>query len=212
MSIQTVIDRAQQIEFDRKRVVAQTFSRSQRIKTSERASAQPYRVKVTPPAMLPWTASRAMIEIITLADRVTETEIDFSHIGYVVGYQGEATEAQLEAMTISAVNTASLVLTTLPAVPSSTVLFHQGDVVQPDNSRYPYHVAATVTRGVSTQTTVPLSRSVITSEGITLVGNNILVGNSCTWRVIVTGLPTFKIVPNGLVQFTGDFELVEKII
>lgn len=212
MSIQTVIDQAQQIEFDRKRMVAQTFSRSQRIKTSERGSAQPYRVKVTPPGMLPWTASRAMIEVITSADRVDEATINFSHIGYIVGYQGRATQAQLNAMTISAVNTSSLVLTTLPSVSTSTVLFQPGDVIQPENSRYPYHVTATVTRGASTQTTVPLSRSVLTSEGITLVGNNILVGNSCTWRMVVTGLPTYKIVPHGMVQFTGDFELVEKII
>jgi hypothetical protein len=92
------------------------------------------------------------------------------------------------------------------------VVFAKGDLIQPNNSRYPYTVVDTVLRGLTTTTSVTLNRSIISSEGISLVGQGLKVGNSCTWRVLVTGLPTYQLVPMQRVQYTGDFELVEKII
>jgi 3-methyladenine DNA glycosylase Mpg len=64
MSLQTIIDKAQQIEIDRRRIVAQTMSRSQRIKVSERNSAQPWRFTVTPPGSMVWSTNRGVIELI----------------------------------------------------------------------------------------------------------------------------------------------------
>lgn len=215
MSIQNIIDKAQQIEIDKRRIVGQTISRSQRIKTAERSTAQPWRFKITPPGMLPWTASRGFIQVIDANDRVGEYEISLNNnpgMNYITGYMGGITQGQLNSLTIQAVGTSSLTITTLPSVSSSTVIFAQGDLVQPENSRYPYTVANTVTRGSSTTTSVTLHRPIITSEGISLVGQGLAVGNSCTWRVVVSGLPTYQLVPMQRVQYTGDFELVEKVI
>lgn len=215
MSIQTIIDKAQQIEIDRRRMVAQTISRSQRIKTAERSTAQPWRFKVTPPGALTWADNRGIIEVIDLNDRVNEYTISLNNntkMNYITAYQGTCTQAQINAMTIYAVTTSSLVLTGLPSVTTSTVLFKPGDYIQPANSRYPYTVTANVLRGSNTTTTVTLHRPVIISENITLTGQTVLVGNSCTWQVIVTGLPTYSLIPYRRVQYTGDFELVEKII
>jgi hypothetical protein len=215
MSVQNIIDRAQQIEIDRRRMVGQTLSRSQRIKTAERATAQPWKFKITPPASLPWTASRGFMEVIDFNDRVAEYEISLSNspgMSYITSYMGELTQGQLNALEIQSVGTSSFVITSLPSVSSSTVVFAKGDLIQPENSRYPYAVVNTVVRGLTTTTSVTLHRPIITSEGVTLSGQGLAVGNSCTWRVIVSGLPTFQLIPMQQVQYTGDFELIERII
>lgn len=215
MSIQTIIDRAQQIELDRRRVVGQTVSRSQRIKTAERSTAQPWKFKVTPPASLSWADSRQAIEDIVTADRVEEYEISLNNntgMSYITAYQGAATAGQLAALTIHSTGTSTLTITNLPSVTATTVLFAPGDIVQPENSRYPYAVANTVLRGSNTTTNITLNRPIITSEGISLLTQGLKVGNSATWRVVVSGLPTHTLLPMRRVQFNGDFELVERVI
>jgi hypothetical protein len=92
------------------------------------------------------------------------------------------------------------------------VIFKKGDIVQPENSRYPYAITNDILRGTGTSITLILNRPVVTSEGITLTSTGVLVGNDCTWKVLVAALPTYKLVANRQVQFTGDFELVEKVI
>jgi hypothetical protein len=215
MSIQNIIDKAQQIEIDRRRMVGQTISRSQRIKTSERSTAQPWKFKITPPGMLPWTASRGFIEVIDFNDRATEYEISLNNnagMNYITSYMGEITQSQLNSLTIFSTGTSTITITGMPTTSTSTVIFARGDLIQPANSRYPYTVANTVIRGSSTTTSVTLHRPIISSEGINLVGQGLAVGNSCTWQVIITGLPTYQLVPMQRVQYTGDFELIEKII
>lgn len=215
MGLQDIIDNAQDIEIDRRRVVGQTMSRSQRIKTAERASAQPLRLTVSPPAMMKWSSSREMIQAIEQADRVDESEVSLSNstgMQYITAYRGSLSSAQLNAITIQTASTNTLVLTDLPSVSSSVVMFRPGDFIQPTNSRYPYTVVSTSTRGVNTTTTVVLNREIITSEDITLAGQGILVGNDVTWRMVVVGLPSYKLIPGGFVQYTGSFELVEKIV
>ena len=215
MSIQTIIDKSQQIEMDRRRMVGQSVSRSQRIKTSERSTAQPWKFKVTPPGSLPWTSSRGILEVIDLNDRVTEYQITLSNsagMNYITAYQGAMTQGEINTITVSSTGTSTLTLTNLPSIGSTGVLFRPGDFIQPANSRYPYTVVSTATRGINTTTTVTLNRPVITSENLNLVGGGIRVGNSATWQVIVTGLPTYTLTPMRQVQFTGDFELIEKVI
>jgi len=213
--IQYIIDKAQQIEIDRRRMVGQSVSRSQRIKTAERSTGQPWKFKVTPPAQVPWTVGRAITENINNNDRVDEYTVSLSNnpgMNYITAYQGAMTQAQLNDLTISTSTTSTLVLTTLPTTASTVVMFKPGDIVQPENSRYPYSVTAEVLRGSGSTVSVPLHRSIITSENINLMTQGVKVGNSATWQVIVTGLPTYSLIPMRQVQYTGDFELIEKII
>jgi hypothetical protein len=226
MGIQNIIDRAQQIEIDRRRMVSQSVSRSQRIKTAERSTSQPWKFTVTPPGSLPWAASRDLIEVINSNDRVVETQISLNNnpgMKYITEYLGGLRQSQLDNLTISSVGTSTIVLTDLPSisstttntttfVTSATVIFARGDIVQPANSRYPYAVSEPVLRGVNTVTNVIVNRPIITSENITLVGEHVLVGNDCTWQVLVSAMPTYTLISNRQVQYTGDFELVEKVI
>ncbi len=320
MSLQTIFDKAQMIEFDRRRIVSQTITRSQRIKTSERATAQPWRFIVTPPGALPWVQGRTIVETITTADRVTESEIKISNsqgLNWITDYQGELTTAQRANLMITATNTSSVIISGIPSigdtltsrtvsvaaetitgstdynrafkttrndflitnnqfdsnfysirigdslstathvtssqtissitrdyitgytrivmsanadadsalntaidisisktttVNSATSVFKVGDIIQPNNSRYPYAVIEDVVIGSTTTVTVSLHRPIITSENITITGENLKIGSSCTWRLVATGLPTYQIMPGRYVQYTGNFELVEKII
>jgi hypothetical protein len=213
--IQYIIDNAQQIEIDRRRMVGQTVSRSQRIKTAERSTAQPWKFRVTPPAQIPWTTGRVVAEAISAGDRVAEYEISLNNssgMNYITAYQGGMTAPQRAALTISSTGTSTLTLTNLPSVSTTTVLFAAGDIIQPANSRYPYAVTDTIVRGASTTTNVTLNRPLITSEGISLIGQTLLIGNSCTWQVVLTIIPTYTLIYGQRMQYNGDFELIEKII
>jgi hypothetical protein len=309
MTIQYIIDRAQTIEPDRRKVASQSISRSQRVKTVERDSAEPWRFKVTPPAQIDYASSRSVIEVIDMNDRFTEYQISLNNnarMNYITEYQGGLNSGQITALNVTATTTASLVINNLPSigaaiststvsltaqsfayansitynralstsrtdfivpttsydnllykpavgdtlsvatyivsaqtissitrnyvtiggvsytrfvmsaapdasspaatvnndsdiditasrtlsVSSSTVVFARGDYIQPINSRYPYTVVDTVVRSTGTSVTVNLHRNIITSEGITLTNAGVLVGNSVTWRVVVTTLPT----------------------
>ena len=224
MSIQSIINSAQQIEIDRRRMVGQTMSRSQRIKTSERSTAQPWKIKVTPPAQIPWTTGRVIAETIDAGDRVTEYEISLNNnsgMNYITAYQGDMRQVQISDLVVNSTSTSTLVIGTLPGIGSSglrggistaSILFAVGDIIQPANSRYPYTVTATVRRGSDTTVSVPLNRPVITSEGITLTSAGVKVGNSCTWRMVVTAMPTYSLIYGQRMQYNGDFELIEKII
>ena len=224
MSLQSIIDKAQQIEIDRRRMVGQTMSRSQRIKTAERSTAQPWKFKVTPPAQIPWTTGRVIAEAIDAGDRVTEYQISLNNnsgMNYITAYQGDMRQVQISDLVVSSTSTSTLVIGTLPGIGSSglngaistaSVLFAAGDVIQPANSRYPYTVTATVRRGSNSTVSVPLHRPLITSEGISLTGSGVKVGNSCTWRVILTIMPTYSLIYGQRMQYNGDFEMVEKII
>jgi hypothetical protein len=224
MSLQNIINGAQQIEMDRRKMAAQTVSRSQRIKTAERATTQPWRFKVTPPAGLSWTDSRGFIEVIDFNDRITEYEISLnasSGMNYITEYQGDCKQAQLNAMTATNYSTSTITIGNLPAIGSTgtngvittaSVVFAPGDFIQPINSRYPYSVLSTVYRGTGTNVTVNLNRPIITSENINITNYGVKVGNSVTWRVVVMALPTYTLIPIKRVQYNGTFDLIEKII
>jgi hypothetical protein len=133
-------------------------------------------------------------------------------MNYITAYQGAMTAPQRAALTIASTGTSTLTLTTLPSVSTSTVLFAAGDIIQPANSRYPYAITDTVLRGSNTTTNVLLNRPLITSEAISLIGQTVLIGNSCTWQVVLTIMPTYSLVYGQRMQYNGDFELIEKII
>ena len=219
MSLQTIVNRAQQIEFDRGRIITATVSRSQRLKTAERNATQPWRWTVTPPASLNWSASRSIVEAIDYADRDVEYTIQLGQTSsqeYLVRYQGELDSSQRAAITINTFTNQTLVLGNLPAVSGSittaTLVLRSGDFVQPATSRYPYTVVSDVVRGSGSLVTATVHRALITSEGIDPTGQSVRFGQDVSWRFIVLQKPTYSAVPYDRLQYNGDFVLMEKII
>lgn len=224
MSIQAMIDSAQRIEVDRRRLVGQTISRSQRIRTQERISSQPFRITVTPPAILNYDTNRSTIENIMTVDRNTEVDVRLgnnSRTRYITDYQGNLRDTQLTALTVTNFTGTTMSIEGLPSIGSSartglvsstTVIFSVGDYVQPYWSRYPYLVTNTVLRGTGSTATVTVHRTRITSENTTITNAPLLVGTDTHLTVIVTQLPTYELAQYRRVNFTGDFELIERII
>jgi hypothetical protein len=60
--------------------------------------------------------------------------------------------------------------------------------------------------------TVSLNRAFIAQAGFTLASKTLVVGPGCTFNMIVSTLPAMRLLPGQLVEFTGDFELVEQVI
>lgn len=219
MSLQEIIDTAESIELDRGRIISQTISRSQRLKTAERSATIPWRWRVTPRRHFYWSANRDLIETIDYNDRSVEVELQLSNnagMAYICQYQGSLSPSQVNNLSISTSTTSSLVITGLPAIAgsitSSTVVFRAGDFVQPANSRYPYTVLGTVTRGTESTVSVSLNRDIIASEGLNFAGQDLKVGTEVSWRMVVISRPSYRILPYNRMEFTGDFELMEKII
>jgi hypothetical protein len=214
MTVQVIINSAQSIEFDRRRIIGQSVSRSERIRTAERASAQAFKFMITPVARFRYSLVRSVLESIQYYDRSREQVVALSansNLWYINQYQGACTQAQLNAMTITNYSSATITIGTLPSVTSSTKLFRAGDWIQPEGSRYPYIVVFDVSRGSDSTVNVELHRPIITSENYD-IRRPILVGTATTMVVMVTELPTYRLVEKDWAEFNGDFTLVESIV
>ena len=214
MGIQTIINSAQSIEIDRRKIVGQTISRSERLRIAERASANAFTIRVSPVARFKYSETRGLLESIQFYDRYQEQIIGFASnpkLNYINRYQGSCTAGQLAAMTITNFSSSTVTVGSLPSIGSSNYVFKAGDWIQPETSRYPYIVVTDVLRGSTTTVQVNVHRPLITSENITVTGP-LLVGTQTTLRMVVTELPTYKIIQNNWAEFTGDFNLIERII
>ena len=214
MSFQKIIDTATAIEFDRRRIIAQSVSRSQRIKTAERAATQPWTLTVSPRPRFAYSSNRDLIESITHLDRSEESEVNLANnpgLSYITAYQGELSGAQLTALTITNFTATSITIGGLPTTSSSTVIFRAGDWIQPATSRYPYTITEDVERGTGSVITATVHRPLITSE-ITTITGSVLVGNSCSLRVVALQIPSYSLVQRDQFQFNDNFKFVEKII
>jgi hypothetical protein len=214
-ALQTIIDSAAKIEFDRRRIVGQSVSRSQRLRTAERTSAQAWMMTVTPKPAWTYSSNRDLIEGITYVDRSRETQVNLANnanMSYLTAYQGDMTAGQIISLRVTATSTATITLDVLPAISSTAYLFRSGDFIQPKFSRYPYTVVDSVQRGSGTTVVLNLNRPIITSENLTLTGSGVVIGNSCTWRMVIAAMPSYELSIRDRFQFTGDFKLMEKVI
>jgi hypothetical protein len=217
MTFQAIINTSQRIEVDRRRMVGQSISRSQRVKTAQRVTAQPFVLTVTPLARFKWTDTRQAVELIQNYDRNTECVIQIGSIPnlyYLNQYQGSMSAATRAATTIT--NFTSTTVTfkygnTLE--PGPVTAFRAGDWIQPTNSRYPYILTSdvTYTGSISGIMTGTVHRPLITSEGISVTGT-MKVGTETTMVVVATEFPTYQYILKDWAQYTGDFTFVEKVI
>lgn len=218
MSLQTILDQSQKIVFDRRQIVGATVSRSQRVKTARRNSAVPFVFTITPSAFSSYAAARELVEGIMLNDRYAEFTIKLGNnlkTAYINEYRGALTRTQYNAMTITNFTLTSVTIGGLPAiagaVTSNTNILKAGDWIQPYWSRYPYIITADVKRGTGTEATATVHRNLITSEATTVTGT-MLIGTDTTMKVLISELPTYEIGLYKQLSWSGDFNLVEKII
>jgi hypothetical protein len=214
MSIQTVINSAQTIEVSRPALVASTLSRSGRLYTSTRNWAKPWRFTVNPKPVWRIADARPVIESIMAADRYTEQTVYLGTTAqWLTAYQGTAT---VSAGAIVGVTCTSATGTTLnisyTGLSNGVVILKAGDIIQPADHRYPYSVVNTITATGATGTAaVTLHRGFLPQTGYNVANQALLVGAACGFKVKVNSLPAYRFLPSQLVEFTGEFELIESI-
>ena len=213
--LQTIIDNAVAISINRKKVAAQTISRSGRIKTSEIVSAVPYQFSVSMHQGLTYSANRALTEEIDRLDITEESNINIggtnAGLSYITAYQGDISSAELGDIYCVEYNGKNLIINTTNVTGAGT-LFKAGDYIQPDSGyRYVYTVTEDVAFTTSANLSIPVHRAVIAQTGYTFANKGLLVGSDVSWRVKMVSKPNYTIVPYDRLAYDNKFELIEVI-
>ena len=217
MSLQYIIDTAEGIEIERNAVVAQTVSRNQKIITATRNSNKPWRFTVSPSTGLLYVNVRTTLEQLYVTDRHTEATVKLGNVAgqsWLVDYRGAPGYTNAESLMTIGGYTGNVFTISLSgavaSLPSNSVLFYAGDIMQPKNSRYPYAVSSNIIRGTGNSVSVTVNRGIIADAN--LVNQQIYVGKNCSYKVIATNLPKMGVNADRRVTFSGSFELTEVVL
>jgi len=210
MSIQTFLDRATFLTVDKRKVSAQTITRSGQVKTAEVASANPYRFAFGVTAGYTYSENRGALEDLDRLDITVEEQIDIgttnTNLSYLTALQGTLAGSP----TITSASGLSIVVSTGGASGSGVAL-KKGDFIQPGSGyRYPYQVTADVNWNAST-ITVPIHRPFITQTGYSVSLKPLLLGSAVTWNVKMVNKPSYTVLPHDRFSLDNDVELVEII-
>jgi hypothetical protein len=204
MSFQWIIDSAETIGIERKRVIAQTTSRTGVVRTVNRGP-QPWVFDVKMPDGMRWIDVRGKISEIEYSDRSSNAYISLNNSGYswLSKYQGNSVNySGFHATWTQGSDT--ITLTSSPTT-TSGYKFRAGDFIQLGSGGKVYTVANDVAYGYSA---VLLHRPVLDNSAS---NQSILVGPDCQWLVKCTQFPSWTISPGGLVSWNGNFVFHEVI-
>lgn len=220
--LQNIIDKASALTIDRRKVVGVQITRNEIPRTSLTPTRQPWRFKLTMPNSLRYYNSRDILEALDTIDRYTPQLVTFSNnacLSWIFRYQGSMTQSQINNLTVSSFVGNQLVLSGLPVVASSTILFKPNDLIQIGAHTYPFTSTTQVLRGSASTVTITTNRPNIITGSV--VGDGLTVGNDCEFYMFCPNMPTYKLTPGGyvesngttinnaLIEFSDDFELYE---
>lgn len=220
--LQTIIDRCNGLTIDRRKMVGIQYTRNESPRTSATPTFNPWRFVLDMPSSLRYFEARALLEQLDTLDRNVPQVITFGNnpcLSWIFKYQGSLSTTQLNGITVQSFTGNQLVLTNLPVVSSTRVMFEPNDLIQIGNFTFPFTSTTQVTRGTDATVTVTTNRpNIITSS---VVGQNITVGNACEFYMFCPNMPTYKLVPGGsakangttinnaLIEFSDSFNLYE---
>jgi hypothetical protein len=215
MSFQTIFEIQQSMTVQNRRTVGQQYSRSGQVRVAQYLTSVPWVFTVQPHSFLYYPQVRNVIQAIDNKDRQLPETISFAsdNLSWFVSYQGDLTDAQVNALTLAnspTPNTQIITVGNLPSVSASKFVFKAGDFLQ--LGLYPYKVTANVLRGLDTTVSVPLHRPVI---GIPVVGTLTAVGADCTFYMLAEKCPTYTLMPapsGAFVQWDEGFVFREDIL
>lgn len=219
MSLQNIVNNATLIIVERTKIASSTLSRSGRYNTGQQVSNQPFMFTVSYQPMAIYANVRGVLEEIDRLDVVHSEAIEIGSsnpgLSWINQYQGDFSAAQISqiaATGTTGAQTIELDLSSVTGATSTDYVFKKGDYIQLDSGYlYPYTVTQDVQYGIGSTVTVTLNRPFITQSGYSVTSKGILVGNDVTWTVKMVTKPTYQIMPDRYVEFTGDFTLIEVI-
>ena len=202
MSFQWIIDNAETISVDRKRVVASTISRSGQVRAVSRGN-QVWRFEVKLPDGPSWTDYRQLISQAEALDRVSTANIQFNDAGlaWFVKYQGNSANYTGFVATIVK-DSSSITLTTSPTT-SSGYKFRAGDIIQLGSSGAVYTVTADV---AYSSNIVNLHRPVLEASAASV---SLRVAENCVFTVICKEFPSWTLFARDQVSWNGAFIFYE---
>jgi hypothetical protein len=223
--LQTIIDRCNGLNIDRRKMVGIQYTRNESPRTSQTPTFNPWRFVLDMPSSLRYYQARALLEQLDTLDRNVPQVVTFGNnpcLSWIFKYQGSLSNTQLSGITVLSFTGNQLELTNLPAISASRVLFEPNDLIQIGNYTFPFTSTTQVTRGTGATVIVTTNRpNIISGPGTPWVGNNITVGNACQFYMFCPNMPTYKLVPGGartengttvnnaLIEFSDSFNLYE---
>lgn len=220
--LQTIINKCNGLTIDRRQMVGIQYTRNESPRTSNTPTYNPWRFVLDMPASLRYSEARALIEELDNLDRYTPQVVSFGDnpcLNWIFRYQGTMSNTQINGITVQSFTGNQLVLTNLPVVAATRVLFEPNDLIQIGSYTFPFTSVTQVTRGTGATVTVTTNRPNIISTSV--VGDNITVGSSCEFYLFCPNMPTYKLVPGGaqyangvrvnnaLIEFSDSFNLYE---
>jgi hypothetical protein len=202
--LQTIIDKCNGLTIDRRQMVGIQYTRNESPRTSATPTFNPWRFVLDMPSSLRYNEARALMEQLDTLDRYTPQVITFGNnacLSWIFKYQGSLSTAQLNTVTVQSFVGDQLVLTNLPAVASTRVLFEPNDLIQIGTYTFPFTSTTQVTRGNDATVTVTTNRPNILTGPV--AAQNITVGNACQFYVYCPNMPTYKLVPGGALKSNG---------
>ena len=210
MSLQSLINIAETLEINRRKVVGQQVTRSGVVKVGETPTRNPWRMTVNVGAIIPYANARALMENIDYYDRTVYQDINFynnTKLSWMFAYQGDMTVNQRSAVSISSFTGNQMVLTGLPTGSAGQFILRAGDIFTVGTNPYPFTSVTDVPRGLAATVTVITNRPNFFTSSV--VGSGLTFGNSVDFRMIASSMPTYSIVPGQLVQINGALEMHE---
>ena len=189
---------------DRRKMVGIQYTRNESPRTSQTPTFNPWRFTLDMPASLRYNEARALLEQLDTLDRNVPQVVTFGNnpcLSWIFKYQGSLSTAQLNGITVQSFVGNQLVLTNLPVITNSRVLFEANDLIQIGNKTFPFTSQTQVTRGTDATVTVTTNRPNIITTNV--AGNNITVGNACSFYMFCPNMPVYKLVPGGTVRSNG---------
>ena len=213
MSLQTVINSADTLKINRRRMIGVQYSRNEIAYTSETPTRNPWQLSVKVSKLFRYEAARSLLETIDLLDRDVPDTVTFSDntgLSYMFAYQGECTGLQLGDIQVSSFSGNQLVLKNLSGISVGKLIFAQGDFIQIAGYPYPFTAVYDVYRTSGATQTVTTHRPNFITASVVNLG--LVVGNAVDFRMICPNMPTYTIRPGGstaLVEFDSEFQLYE---
>jgi hypothetical protein len=211
--LQTIINKAEAIEFNRRKVVGIQYSRNEIAFRNETVTKNPWRLNVKFPAYLPYASNRDLTEALDTLDRRLSETVTFANISWMFAYQGAMSTGQRSNITITSFQGNQLVLGNVFAIDNNNtadkLLFKAGDIIQVVGRPYPFTVTEDVARGNDASVTVTTHRPNFISTSV--VGLSLNYGNDVQFKLFCPNMPTYSIIPGRYIVFNDSFQLYEDV-
>ena len=231
MSLQSIINISNSLNFDRRKVVGIQYARNELPRVSETPTFNPWKLTVGV-GLQRYSDIRETLEELDDLDRTEPSVITFSDspgLSWMLKYQGDLTTAQKNTVVVESFTGNQLVLnvSAVTTGPNSAVL-KKGDFIQiysgsVNNASYafPFTSTSTVLRGSGSTVTVTTHRPNILTNSV--VGLPLNWGNDVRFNVFCPNMPTYTLTPGGykkvgntvinnaLVEFSNEFQLYEYV-